>query len=124
MPVETHVGPDPGKKCHKCRKVNLSGSKHVFPTHGKLADIALRDPAMPIRFALGAAGAAGNLLRDHRAAASYRVEGRKHACQLPHGKIGRASCRESVCQYVELAVVTVSLKKHRQRDIQVNNTKD
>src|SRR3546814_16635919 len=85
MPVETHVGPDPGKKCHKCRKVNLSGSKHVFPTHGKLADIALRDPAMPIRFELGAAGAAGNLLRDHRAAASYRVEGRKHACQLPHG---------------------------------------
>src|SRR3546814_17134049 len=64
---------------------NLSGSKHVFPTHGKLADIALRDPAMPIRFELGAAGAAGNLLRDHRAAASYRVEGRKHACPLPHG---------------------------------------
>src|SRR3546814_1302271 len=62
-----------------------SGSRHVFPTHGKLADIALRDPAMPIGFELGAAGAAGNLLRDHRAAASYRVEGRKHACQLPHG---------------------------------------
>src|SRR3546814_3478600 len=83
MPVETHVGPDPGKKCHKCRKVNLSGSKHVFPTHGKLADIALRDPAMPIRFELGAAGAAGNLLRDHRAAASYRVErSEEHTSEL------------------------------------------
>src|SRR3546814_15676824 len=103
MPVETHVGPDPGKKCHKCRKVNLSGSKHVFPTHGKLADIALRDPAMPIRFELGAAGAAGNLLRDHRAAASYRVEGRKHACQRSEerrvGKECVSTCRSRWLPY-------------------------
>src|SRR3546814_20822430 len=27
------------------------------------------------------------------------------------GKIGRASCRERVCQYVEITVVAVSLKK-------------
>src|SRR3546814_12723621 len=28
-------------------------------------------------------------------------------------ELGRASCRESVCQYVSLSVVAVSLKKHR-----------
>src|SRR3546814_16344527 len=28
-----------------------------------------------------------------------------------NGKIGRASCRERVCQYVEISVVAVSLKK-------------
>src|SRR3546814_11356255 len=32
------------------------------------------------------------------------------------GQIGRASCRESVCQYVSISVVAVSLKKkHSQR---------
>src|SRR3546814_16624771 len=30
-------------------------------------------------------------------------------------EIGRASCRERVCQYVEISVVAVSLKKQRQR---------
>src|SRR3546814_12225685 len=29
----------------------------------------------------------------------------------PSSKIGRASCRERVCQYVEISVVVVSLKK-------------
>src|SRR3546814_16082375 len=29
------------------------------------------------------------------------------------GKIGRASCRESVCQYVSISVVDVSLKKKK-----------
>src|SRR3546814_15089444 len=30
------------------------------------------------------------------------------------GKIGRASCRERVCQYVSISVVAVSLKKKKQ----------
>src|SRR3546814_18409821 len=29
----------------------------------------------------------------------------------PRAQIGRASCRERVCQYVEISVVAVSLKK-------------
>src|SRR3546814_12095204 len=29
----------------------------------------------------------------------------------PRGQIGRASCRERVCQYVSISVVAVSLKK-------------
>src|SRR3546814_16004737 len=39
--------------------------------------------------------------------------------QLPHGggaldqQIGRASCRERVCQYVYISVVAVSLKKQK-----------
>src|SRR3546814_15153102 len=32
------------------------------------------------------------------------------ACADKQGEIGRASCRESVCQYVEISVVAVSLK--------------
>src|SRR3546814_5595689 len=82
---------------------DVCSSDLVFPTHGKLADIALRDPAMPIRFELGAAGAAGNLLRDHRAAASYRVEGRKHACQRSEerrvGKECVSTCRSRWLPY-------------------------
>src|SRR3546814_19860637 len=34
------------------------------------------------------------------------------------GQIGRASCRESVCQYVSISVVAVSLKKQRQTNQQ------
>src|SRR3546814_17213237 len=36
------------------------------------------------------------------------------AAQLVLGQIGRASCRERVCQYVSISVVAVSLKKNRQ----------
>src|SRR3546814_18395835 len=32
---------------------------------------------------------------------------------LRQGKIGRASCRERVCQYVSIPVVAVSFKKQR-----------
>src|SRR3546814_18013564 len=32
------------------------------------------------------------------------------------GKIGRASCRERVCQYVYISVVTASLKKKKKTD--------
>src|SRR3546814_16301434 len=31
-------------------------------------------------------------------------------------KIGRASCRKRVCQYVSISVVAVSLKKHRHKN--------
>src|SRR3546814_16744502 len=34
---------------------------------------------------------------------------------LESQQIGRASCRESVCQYVEISVVAVSLKKKSER---------
>src|SRR3546814_18151625 len=31
---------------------------------------------------------------------------------LPRTKIGRATCRESACQYVEISVVAVSIEKN------------
>src|SRR3546814_14187809 len=34
---------------------------------------------------------------------------------MPLERIGRASCRESVCQYVESSVVAVSLKKKNKK---------
>src|SRR3546814_19463451 len=37
-----------------------------------------------------------------------------HAAELPLAQIGRASCRERVCQYVYISVVAVSLKKKQQ----------
>src|SRR3546814_15549157 len=50
--------------------------------------------------------------------AHYRSHHRKVLGGLPdiiivqhHGEIGRESCRESVCQYVSISVVAVSLKK-------------
>src|SRR3546814_15619062 len=33
--------------------------------------------------------------------------------QTPMDQIGRASCRERVCQYVSISVVAVSLKKNK-----------
>src|SRR3546814_12605087 len=33
--------------------------------------------------------------------------------KMPPGQIGRASCRERVCQYVSISVVGVSLKKKK-----------
>src|SRR3546814_14630708 len=42
----------------------------------------------------------------------HRIAQRLAADQLDHlGEIGRASCRERVCQYVSISVVAVSLKK-------------
>src|SRR3546814_19107307 len=39
------------------------------------------------------------------------------------GQIGRASCRERVCQYVKITVVAVSLKKKNQRLISNDKNK-
>src|SRR3546814_16911686 len=36
----------------------------------------------------------------------------------PPASIGRASCRERVCQYVSISVVAVSLKKKKQKQNQ------
>src|SRR3546814_11028750 len=37
-------------------------------------------------------------------------------------EIGRASCRERVCQYVEISVVAVSLKKKKQTEHHISNS--
>src|SRR3546814_7268815 len=51
-------------------------------------------------------------LRGTEAARAQRLEGRRHRpVGAERGQIGRASCRESVCQYVSISVVAGSLKK-------------
>src|SRR3546814_14258092 len=52
----------------------------------------------------------GGGVRRRRAPEDIRPEG----LQVAPGQIGRASCRERVCQYVEISVVAVSLKKKKQ----------
>src|SRR3546814_14230571 len=47
------------------------------------------------------------ILPDHPPAA------RGNRAGVDEGKIGRASCRERVCQYVLISVVAVSLKKYK-----------
>src|SRR3546814_17175838 len=47
------------------------------------------------------------------ALASSAIEGAQH---LVRHEIGRASCRERVCQYVYISVVAVSLKKKTKRN--------
>src|SRR3546814_14404059 len=42
----------------------------------------------------------------------------------PSMKIGRASCRERVCQYVSISVVAVSLKKKKKPHTQTNQMRD
>src|SRR3546814_18874783 len=46
--------------------------------------------------------------------AAQRIPGVQPGARLLlHAEIGRASCRERVCQYVEISVVAVSLKKQQ-----------
>src|SRR3546814_17143129 len=40
-----------------------------------------------------------------------RITYAEHVVLVKGAKIGRASCRESVCQYVSISVVAVTLKK-------------
>src|SRR3546814_14722379 len=53
---------------------------------------------------------AGRQLRDER----ERSLGDRGSAYDHPTEIGRASCRERVCQYVEISVVAVSLKKKKQ----------
>src|SRR3546814_14885661 len=47
------------------------------------------------------------------AAMAFKIEGMGCRAGQHRGKIGRASCRERVCQYVSISVVAGTLKKKR-----------
>src|SRR3546814_11079686 len=51
------------------------------------------------------------------------VEPLDSVCSTRSAKIGRASCRERVCQYVSISVVAGSLKKNTRILIKKNNNK-
>src|SRR3546814_16073263 len=60
----------------------------------------------------------GRANRGRRRARAHKRRGPRPRCALlsaprsaPFHQIGRASCRERVCQYVSISVVAVSLKK-------------
>src|SRR3546814_18329775 len=57
----------------------------------------------------------GGLGRERAAAARRPVIVPAPAAE--HREIGRASCRDRVCQYVSLSVVAVSLKKKKQQEV-------
>src|SRR3546814_1212200 len=77
-------------------------SSDLIPDHGERR--AGRDPCGPHPCAAGRGRAhRGGRRRDRRG-------GRKRG----GGEIGRASCRERVCQYVWISVVAVALKKKKQ----------
>src|SRR3546814_10916915 len=83
------------------------------------SDLAHRDPAGPrCRLFDGGHGQSRQgpqvLGRDFRSARPRpaRHAGHVHQFGRRSEEIGRASCRERVCQYVYISVVAVQLKKH------------
>src|SRR3546814_18590239 len=50
---------------------------------------------------------------------SHSDESARARRRADRAEIGRASCRERVCQYVEISVVAVSLKKKQQDKIHI-----
>src|SRR3546814_11919918 len=67
-------------------------------------------PSADLLWALYAAGwllvVASTYMIDH-----FELFGLRQIWRRRRGQIGRASCRERVCQYVSISVVAVSLKK-------------
>src|SRR3546814_20436873 len=63
---------------------------------------------------------AEGVLRDRRIAERPGVVGLDRQEYL---QIGRASCRERVCQYVVISVVAVPLEKTKKREREVSNTR-
>src|SRR3546814_18954556 len=53
----------------------------------------------------------------HRRGKADRHQTSRHIDLRRQREIGRASCRERVCQYVEISVVAVSLKKKRKLNL-------
>src|SRR3546814_11927926 len=78
--------------------------------------------AMAIALAMGAAVATAGFAepafaqkkkdKKDEAKAQYSTEFVTAYKPIEEGKIGRASCRERVCQYVLISVVAVALTKH------------
>src|SRR3546814_16418195 len=66
---------------------------------------------------MGMAGIMSGAMRAPITGALFAAELTGHFTALPHtmaaAEIGRASCRERVCQYVTISVVAVSLKKKK-----------
>src|SRR3546814_11234640 len=62
---------------------------------------------------VAAAGGGGEAGQGMQGQAAHGMRGLNPVQASVAGKIGRASCRERVCQYVLISVVAVSLKKNK-----------
>src|SRR3546814_20343269 len=89
------------------------GQRNVGADHRAVADDHRRpDHAVGLDPAAAADLGAG---ADHHARADL-------AALANDREIGRASCRERVCQYVSISVVAVSLKKKNQMNIKTTTS--
>src|SRR3546814_18221797 len=88
-----------------------SSDLHLFAKLPLEIAVARRQQPRPRRRALGRGGQAriakGDVEGQHRRI----VGGQRTGGAEGHVEIGRASCRERVCQYVSIQVVAASLKK-------------
>src|SRR3546814_19070836 len=78
------------------------------------------------RPAVSEQGLAGRLQPRHQVElhiAVHRIMARPDRPRIKH-QIGRASCRERVCQYVSISVVAVYLKKKKKRQNRRNHRKN
>src|SRR3546814_15781259 len=86
-----------------------------LPARGRRKEIAVAESQVAGRG--GAGAAAQHLLADHAFAVVFAGGAFERA---EAGKIGRASCRDRVCQYVSVSGVAGSLKKKTTTSIQRN----
>src|SRR3546814_19420408 len=57
----------------------------------------------------------GNGVRLYIGSEDRLLPGGEHEYAITYRKIGRASCRERVCQYVSISVVAVALKQEKNK---------
>src|SRR3546814_17427083 len=93
--------------------------EHLLRGLHRLYDLPVTLAVMPANYGYAAANNAGAAIACGRFLALVNSDVIPTAPGwlplLTGRQIGRASCRESVCQYVELPVVAVSLKKKKQK---------
>src|SRR3546814_19948141 len=91
-----------------------SAFQHELPRH-ELAIIFADRACRRTKARMGPIGASGPFpyIAEHLAKCSRLFAGARARCSGP--EIGRASCRERVCQYVSISVVAVSLKKKKHK---------
>src|SRR3546814_15746227 len=100
---------------HRTRQRGLLGPLHISARHAALAVRVGLDDAGVGREPFAANELFGQAtLQDLFEHESQGVVVAEPAMTVLRAQIGRASCRESVCQYVEIPVVAGPLKKKKQ----------
>src|SRR3546814_12063112 len=102
---------------------DLDGGAGNYSLGGGDGDVALTGGAGADHLVGGAGNDVANYIDSGAGVTVDLVNGTGHGGDAEGGtlsgieKIGRASCRERVCQYVYLSVVAVSIKKKTKHDV-------